>query len=448
MANRSRFSLTAIEASLRTYSYHLLQTINVTELSLEFLFGLLAVLILLSAFFSGSETALMRVNRYRLLHLIKNNHMGAKLTHKLLKKPDRLIGLILLGNNFVNILATSIATIIALRLYGEAGIAIATGLLTFVILIFSEVTPKTWAATHPERLAFFASIIYTPLLKILYPLVWVVNSMSNLLLKALGINVHHDTDASMRHEELRTIVTEAGTQIPEAHKDMLLGILDLEEVTVEDIMIPINEIHGIDLDDDIDELKKQFFSSAYSNLLAFKTNFDNVQGYFRIKDLFRLINSDGFDHEKLLSVKRDTYFIPNNTSLYQQLINFQQNKQQLAIVVNEYGNILGLITLQDVLEEVIGEFTTDPSDSSPDIQIKPDGSLFINGNITIRELNRSLHWSLPTGGPKTLNGLILEYLESIPEQGTSLKLYGHPIEIVQMDENSVKLAKCQYNKTI
>ncbi|MFT6623983.1 MAG: Mg2+/Co2+ transporter CorB [Cycloclasticus sp.] len=419
-----------------------------TELSLEFLFGLLAALILLSAFFSGSETALMRVNRYRLLHLMKSNHMGAKMAHKLLKKPDRLIGLILLGNNFVNILATSIATIIALRLYGEAGIAIATGLLTFVILIFSEVTPKTWAAIHPERLAFFASIIYTPLLKILYPLVWFVNVLSNLLLKALGINVHHDTDASMRHEELRTIVTEAGTLIPEAHKDMLLGILDLEEATVEDIMIPINEIHGIDLDDDIDEIKKQLFSSPYSNMLVFKTNIDNVQGYFRIKDLFNLINNDGFDHEKLLSVKRDTYFIPNNTSLYQQLINFQQNKQQIALVVNEYGNILGLITLQDVLEEVIGEFTTDPSDSSPDIQRKSDGSLFINGNITIRELNRSLHWSLPTGGPKTLNGLILEYLESIPEQGTSLKLYGHPIEIVQMDENSVKLAKFQSNKII
>ena len=416
-----------------------------TELSLEFLFGLLAALILLSAFFSGSETALMRVNRYRLLHLMKSNHMGAKMAHKLLKKPDRLIGLILLGNNFVNILATSIATIIALRLYGEAGIAIATGLLTFVILIFSEVTPKTWAAIHPERLAFFASIIYTPLLKILYPLVWFVNVLSNLLLKALGINVHHDTDASMRHEELRTIVTEAGTLIPEAHKDMLLGILDLEEATVEDIMIPINEIHGIDLDDDIDEIKKQLFSSPYSNMLVFKTNIDNVQGYFRIKDLFNLINNDGFDHEKLLSVKRDTYFIPNNTSLYQQLINFQQNKQQIALVVNEYGNILGLITLQDVLEEVIGEFTTDPSDSSPDIQRKSDGSLFINGNITIRELNRSLHWSLPTGGPKTLNGLILEYL---PEQGTSLKLYGHPIEIVQMDENSVKLAKFQSNKII
>ena len=383
----------------------------------------------------------MRVNRYRLLHLMKGNHLGAKLAHKLLKKPDRLIGLILLGNNFVNILATSIATIIALRLYGEAGIAIATGLLTFVILIFSEVTPKTWAASHPERLAFFASFIYTPLLKVLYPLVWVVNAISNFLLKLLGINVHDDSDVPMRHEELRTIVTEAGNLIPEEHKDMLLGILDLEHATVEDIMIPINEIHGIDLDDGIDEIKKQLYASSYSNLPLFKTNIDKVQGYLRIKELFSLIDNDDFDHDKLLSIKRDAYFIPNNTSLYQQLINFQQNKQQLAIVVNEYGSILGLVTLQDVLEEVIGEFTTDPSDSSPDIQKKDDGTLLINGNITIRELNRSLHWSLPINGPKTLNGLILEYLESIPEQGTSLKLYGHPLEIVQMEENAVKLAK-------
>ncbi|MBQ0724335.1 MAG: HlyC/CorC family transporter [Cycloclasticus sp.] len=412
-----------------------------TDLSIPFLFALLVVLILLSGFFSGSETALMRVNRYRLLHLMKSNHLGAKLAHKLLKKPDRLIGLILLGNNFVNILATSIATIIALRLYGEAGIAIATGLLTFVILIFSEVTPKTWAASHPERLAFFASFIYTPLLKILYPLVWVVNAISNFLLKLLGIDVHDDSEVPMRHEELRTIVTEAGNLIPEEHKDMLLGILDLEHATVEDIMIPINEIHGIDLDDDIGEIKKQLYASSYSNLPLFQTNIDKVQGYLRIKELFSLIDNDDFDHDKLLSIKRDAYFIPNNTSLYQQLINFQQNKQQLAIVVNEYGSILGLVTLQDVLEEVIGEFTTDPSDSSPDIQKKDDGTLLINGNITIRELNRSLHWSLPISGPKTLNGLILEYLESIPEQGTSLKLYGHPLEIVQMEENAVKLAK-------
>ena len=416
-----------------------------TDLSLGFLFSLLVILILLSAFFSGSETALMRLNKYRLLHLIKSDHLGAKMAHKLLKKPDRLIGLILLGNNFINIFASSIATILALRLYGEAGIAIAAGLLTFVILIFSEVAPKTWAASHPERLAFFASIIYTPLLKLLYPLVWVINTLSNLLLKIFGIHVNHDADTPLQHEELRTVVTEAGSLIPEEHKDMLLGILDLQQATVEDIMTPINEIHGIDLDDEKDDIKKQLLNSSYSNLPIFSTNMDSIQGYLRTKDIFKLIQSDDFNQEKLLESQRAPYFIPNNTSLYKQLINFQQNKQRFAFVVNEYGSILGLITLQDVLEEVIGEFTTDPSDSSPDIQKKTDGTLLVSGNITIRELNRSMDWALPTNGPKTLNGLIIEYLESIPEQGTSLKLYEHPIEIVLMEDNAVKLAKFQSN---
>ncbi len=383
----------------------------------------------------------MRLNRYRLLHLVKNNHTGAKLAHKLLQKPDRLIGLILLGNNFINIFASSIATIIALRLYGEAGIAIAAGLLTFVILIFSEVAPKTWAANYPERLAFFASAIYTPLLKLLYPLVWLINTLSNQLLRVFGVDTQPPVDTAIQHEELRTVVTEAGTLIPDEHKEMLLGILDLQQATVEDIMTPINEIHGIDLDDDIDDIKKQILNSPYSNLPIFTTNVDSIQGHLRKKDIFASINHDDFEHLTLLSNQVKPYFIPNNTSLYKQLINFQQNKKRLAIIVDEYGHILGLITLQDVLEEVIGEFTTDPSDSSPNIQKKADGAILISGNITIRELNRTLQWDLPTDGAKTLNGLILEYLESIPEQGTSLKLYGHPIEIVQMEDNTVKLAK-------
>jgi len=412
-----------------------------SDLSLSFLFGILTVLIILSAFFSGSETALMRLNRYRLLHLVKHNHRGAKLAYKLLQKPDRLIGLILLGNNFVNILASSIATIIALRLYGEAGIAIAAGLLTIVILVFSEVTPKTWAALYPEQLAFPASIVYAPLLKLLYPLVWIVNTVSNRLLKTLGIDINQNPDSAMQTDELRTVVAEAGSLIPKQHKDMLLGILDLENITVEDIMIPVNEIHGIDLDDEIDDIKKQLTNIAYSFFPVYKTNIENIQGLLRTKDIINLLNSDHSDRKTLLKHAHQPYFIPNSTSLYQQLINFRKNKQRFAMVVNEYGVILGLVTLQDVLEEIIGEFTTDPSDSSPDIQKKPDGSLLLNGNITIRELNRSLKWSLPLDGPKTLNGLIIEYLEVIPESNTSLKLYGQAIEIVQMEENTVKLVK-------
>ncbi len=417
-----------------------------TNLSLEALFAILFILILLSAFFSGSETALMRLNRYRLLHLIKSNHSGARMAHNLLQKSDRLIGLILLGNNFINIFASSIATTIALRLYGEDGIAIAAGLLTFVILIFAEVAPKTWAANHPDRLAFFASKIYTPLLKLLYPLVWVVNSLSALLLKAFGINSKQTSEIAMEHDELRTVVTEAGSLIQDEHKSMLIGILDLQQATVEDIMTPINEIHGINLDDEFNAITKQLLNASYSNLPVFTTNLDSIQGYLRIKDILNVIHKENFNRKKLLETQQEAYFIPNNTSLYKQLLNFQQNKKRLAIVVNEYGSILGLITLQDVLEEVIGEFTTDPSDSSPDIQKQSDGSLLISGNITIREMNHSLNWTLPTDGPKTLNGLVLEYLESIPEQGTSLKLYNHPMEIIQMEENSIKLAKFQTNK--
>lgn len=383
----------------------------------------------------------MRLNRYRLLHLVKNNHAGAKLAHKLLQRPDRLIGLILLGNNFINILASAIATVLALRLYGESGIAIATGLLTFVILIFSEVTPKTWAAAHPERLAFFSSKIYSPLLKLLYPLVWLINAIANRLLKLLGIDLNVKAEQPLKHDELRTLVTEAGSLIPKQHQAMLLGILDLESAIVEDIMIPANEIHGINLDDELDEIKKQLINAAYSNLPVFKTNVDNVQGFIKTKDVLNQINNETFSLESLTPLINEPYFIPNNTSLYQQLINFQKRKQRFAMVVDEYGVILGLVTLQDVLEEVVGEFTTDPSDSSPNIQRKEDGSMHINGNITIREINRALAWSLPSDGPKTLNGLILEYLEAIPESGTSLKLFEHLIEIVQMDGNSIKLVK-------
>jgi Mg2+/Co2+ transporter CorB len=412
-----------------------------TDLSLGALFGILALLVVLSAFFSGSETALMRLNRYRLLHHIKKNKLGAELAFKLLQRPDRLIGLILLGNNFINIFASSIATIIALRLYGEAGIAIAAGLLTFVILIFSEVAPKTWAAINPERLAFPAALIYTPLLKVLYPIVWIVNSLSSILLKLFGIDINEQKADSMETDELRTVVTEAGELIPRQHKDMLLGILDLEHSTVEDIMIPVNETSGIDLSDDIEEIRKQLLNSSYSNLPVFDENIEKIQGVIKIKDTsVALINKD-LNISTIEELASKPYFIPNNTSLYTQLINFQKNKRRFAIVVNEYGVILGIITLQDVLEEVIGEFTTDPSDSSPDIQKKEDGSLLISANITIRELNRSLNWTLPTSGPKTLNGLIMEYLEAIPEPGTSLKLYDHPIEIIQMESNAIKLIK-------
>lgn len=412
-----------------------------TEIPLGLLFGALFVLILLSAFFSGSETALMTLNRYRLQHLVKMNHPGAVRAHQLLQRPDRLIGLILLGNNFINILASSIATVIALRVWGEAGIAAAAGLLTLVILIFSEVAPKTLAAIHPERLAFPAAFIYKPLLFVLYPIVYLVNVVSNRWLAILGIDVTDIAAHDLGHEELRTVVAEAGSLIPKRHRKMLLGILDLESATVEDIMIPSNEIHGLNLDDDWDEISHQLVVSPYSRLPVFETNLDHVIGFVQIKRVAGRLGQESFDREALLGELEGPYFIPNSTSLYRQLINFQREKLRTGLVVDEYGDILGLLTLDDVLEEIVGEFTTDPSDTSPDIQKQPDGDILIDASVTVRELNRVLHWELSTNGPKTLNGLILEYLESIPEPGTSLKLGAYPMEIIQVHENAVKLVK-------
>ena len=417
-----------------------------TEIPLGLLFAALFVLILLSAFFSGSETALMTLNRYRLQHLVKLNHPGAIRAHKLLQRPDRLIGLILLGNNFINILASSIATVIALRVWGEAGIAAAAGLLTLVILIFSEVAPKTLAAIHPERLAFPAAFIYTPLLVLLYPIVYIVNVVSNRWLALLGIDVTDIAAHDLGHEELRTVVAEAGSLIPKRHQRMLLGILDLESATVEDIMTPSNEIHGINLDDDWGEIFQQLVLSPYSRMPVFQTNLDHVLGFVQIKRLAGHLGRESFDRDSLMGELEEPYFIPNSTSLYRQLVNFQREKLRTGLVVDEYGDILGLLTLDDVLEEIVGEFTTDPSDTSPDIQKQEGGDLLIDASITIRELNRILHWNLATKGPKTLNGVILEYLESIPEPGTSLKLGKYPLEIIQMQDNAVKLVKFRKSK--
>lgn len=405
------------------------------------LFGLLFFLILLSAFFSGSETALMTLNRYRLQHLANEKHAGAIRAQKLLQRPDRLIGLILLGNNFVNILASSIATVIALRIWGEAGIAIAAGILTLVILIFAEVAPKTLAAVAPEKLAFPAALIYTPLLKLMYPIVWIVNLIANQLLKLIGFNAEGEQNDALSHEELRTVVIEAGALIPKRHQKMLLNILDMESTTVEDIMIPQAEIVGIDLDDHWDDIVRQIYQTPYSRLPVFRKSIDNIVGVLHLRKALGLVTSEAFNEEKLIENLSKPYFIPEATSLHKQLLNFQKEKMRMGLVVDEYGDIMGAITLEDVLEEIVGEFTTDPSDSSQDIRPQEDGGYLVEASITIRELNKVTGWSLPTDGPKTLNGLILEYMEAIPKPGTSLKLLSRPMEIIQMKDNAVKLVR-------
>lgn len=411
-------------------------------LPLSGLFFALLLLICLSAFFSGSETALLTINRYKLRNQADKGHRGARIASKLLERPDRLIGLILLGNNFVNIMAASLTTVIALRLGGESAISLGAGLLTLVILIFAEVAPKTYATLHPERLAFPAAYVYAPLLRVLYPIVWLVNFFTNGLLRLLGIVAEKGTSTDLSLEELRTVVSEAGAMIPERSRTMLLAILDLEHATVEDIMIPRNDVDGVDIQDNEDEIIHAIRSSSYTRQPLYDGSIDNVVGVLHARKALQALLGPGFSGADLREIAQAPYFVPAGTPLYQQLLNFQRGKQQIGLVVDEYGDFLGLITLTDLLEEIVGEFTTDPSDSIGEIhRNSEDGSLLIDCGISVRDLNRKLRWDLSTRGPKTLNGLILEYLETIPEPGTSLKLQGHPMEIIQTTDNSVKMVK-------
>jgi len=383
----------------------------------------------------------MTLNRYRLRHLLQIKHKGAIRANRLLERPDRLIGLILLGNNFVNILASSLTTIIALRLGGETAIAIAAGLLTLVILIFAEVAPKTLAALHPERIAFPAAFIFIPLLKILYPLVWVVNGIANSLLRLLGVDVEGANSHHLSTEELRTVVNEAGALIPKRHQSMLLSILDLEKVTVEDIMIPRNEVQGIDLEDDWADIKEQLTHSQHTRLPVYRGDIDNIEGILHIRHVMHLMAQEEFSKQAIEANMREPYFIPEATPLNTQLLNFQRQQRRIGLVVNEYGDIQGLVTLVDILEEIVGEFTSDPSALIKEIHPQEDGSFLVDGSTYIRELNRVMQWDLPQDGPKTLNGVVVEYLESIPEAGISVKINEYAIEIMQTSENMVKTAR-------
>lgn len=417
-----------------------------SDISTGMLFGILIFLIILSALFSGSETALMTLNRYRLRHLAKIGHTGAVRASKLLERPDRLIGLILLGNNFVNIMASSLATVIALRLGGEAAIAVAAFMLTLVILIFAEVAPKTLAALRPEKLAFPAAIVYTPLLKLLYPLVWVVNGIANYILQLLRVSPDDADGQLLTQEELRTVVIEAGAMIPKRHQKMLLSILDLEKLVVEDIMIPRNEVDGIDLEEPIEEIIKHIQNSAYTRLPVFDGGIDNIIGTLHVRTAMHALTHGELTHQVIRDSCMPPYFIPEGTPLNRQLINFQRSKHRIGMIVDEYGDLLGLVTLVDLLEEIVGEFSTDPADSIQEVQPQPDGSFLVSGSANIKELVRTLHWDLPVDGPRTISGLIIEYMETIPEPGTSLLLGGYPVEILQIKDNMVRMVKIRAEK--
>ena len=411
------------------------------EIPLSVLFGLLALLLFLSAFFSGSETGLMTMNRYRLSHRAKLGERGARLAQELLQRPDRLIGLILLGNNLVNILAASVATVIGLRLFGEVGIAIASGVLTLVVLIFAEVTPKTLAALHPERVAIPAAYIYWPLLRILFPFVLLVNLIANGLLRLLGVSPEEAAAHSLSSEELRSVVSEAGAMIPQRHQSMLISILDLENATVEDMMVPRNEIIGVDLSESEDMIREQCVGSEHTRLPLYHGSIDDLRGIIHLRHALKLANADQLSGENLLRLAREPYFIPEGTALNHQLLNFQNQKRRIGFVVDEYGDIQGLVTLADILEEIVGEFTSDPATRIKNVYMDADGSYLVNGTVTIRSLNRTLGWKLPSGEAKTINGLILEKLEAIPRPGQRLELRGYSIEITEIRSNAVKTAR-------
>ena len=411
------------------------------EAPLGLLFSVLAALILLSGFFSSSETGMMSLNRYRLKHLQKQKHRGARRAGKLLQRPDRLIGLILIGNNLVNIFASAIATVIAIRLWGDAGIFVATVTLTLVILIFAEITPKTIAALHPEKIAFPASLVLLPLMKLMLPVVVMVNGVTNGLLRLLGFDPTGGSDENLSSEELRTIVTDAGQLIPSRHRGMLLNILDLEEVTVDDIMVPRNEVYGVDLDDSDEDILRSIQTSSHTRLPVWREDINNIVGVLHMRSVSRVIDSQGLDRDALEREMEKPYFIPESTPLHTQLLNFQQKKKPLAVVVDEYGDVLGLVALEDILEEIVGEFTSSLADSEEDIYPQRDGSFIIDGTANIREINKSLDWTLPTDGPKTLSGLILENLESFPDANAGLAIGRYRVEILELEGNVVQAAR-------
>ena len=414
------------------------------DVPLAGLLGLLALLLLLSACFSGSETALMSLNRYQLRHKSREGHRGAGLAEKLLKRPDRVIGLILLGNNLVNIFAASLVAVVAMDMGGQPAVAVGSLLMTLVILIFAEAAPKTLAALHPERVAFPAAIVYYPLLKITYPLVWLA---ANGVLFLFGVRSSDTELQALTREELRTVVHEAGSRIASQYRQMLLRILDLEKVTVDDIMVPHNEIFGIDLHGDDKEIDAIVSNSEHTRLPVYRDSIDQVVGVLHLRKLANLSNQE-LNKDTLRAVLSEPYFVPEGTPLSKQLVQFQRRRERIALVVDEYGDIQGIVTLEDILEEIVGEFTTDPAGAEEDIVREGSDRFLVDASANIRELNRSQDWELPTDGPKTINGLIIELLETIPEPNTCLKVNGYPIEIVEVDDTRIRAVRISEREAV
>lgn len=403
------------------------------------------LMIVASAFFSSTETALMSLNRYRLRHKAQSGHRSAKLAEQLLAKPDRLIGVILLGNTFANFTAASLVGTVGYRFYGEPGFAIATVIASILMFIVGELAPKTYGALYPERLALPAAWVYVVLDKLLYPVIWCANLTANSMLRLFGVRSKQSASYSLSSDELRTLVAEANSIIPLRHQRMLVSILDLEKTTVEDIMIPRNDIAAINAADEWDEILEQLRTSPHTRLPVYEDTLDNVIGMLHLKTVAQALAHGELNKEMLIKLAKagEPFFVPQGTSLNMQLQNFQHQRRRIALVVSEYGDVQGLVTLEDLLEEIVGEFTTDPAALHREIHAEQPGVYVVSGSVSIRTLNRTLGWNLPTEGPRTLNGLIFEYLETIPEPGTALRLGNYAIEIMQIADNVVKMARVQ-----
>ncbi|MEX2130133.1 MAG: HlyC/CorC family transporter, partial [Pseudohongiellaceae bacterium] len=381
------------------------------------------------------------LNRYRLKHLKRIGHAGATRASKLLEQPDRLIGIILIGNNFVNILAASIATSIAISLFGSPEPLITTGVMTLVILIFAEVTPKTIAALYPEKIAYPSSLILLFLLKLLYPIVWMVNIVSNKMVTLLGFKPRSDDAHQLSQEELRTIVYESAAHMPLRRHGMLMNILDLEKVTVNDILVPRNDVAGIDLEDNIEGILSQISATQHTRVPLYKGDIDTIVGILHMRSIGKLLKLENVTKAAIIQESTEPYYIPESTPLHTQLSNFQKRKLRMAVVVDEYGAVKGIVTLEDILEEIVGEFTTDLADSGREIHPQPDGSFLIEGSASVRDINRILSWELETSGAKTLNGLLMEILESIPDSAVGIRLGNHFAEILQVKDNMIRTVR-------
>ena len=410
------------------------------EIPVWLLLSSISILLVLSAFFSSAETGMMALNKYRLKHLIKQNNRSAKRADKLLKRPDRLLGVILIGNNFVNILAAALTTILCLELFGNSGVFIGSVILTIIILIFAEVTPKTFAAKNAESIALPASGILKVLQKVLYPLIWVVNFFSNSLLNLLNVKDENKNE-DITTEELKSVLENSGEMIPKRYQDMLTSILDLDEILIDEIMTPRNEILGIDIEENFEILMEKIAINQKEIMPIYEQSLDNLKGTIDTNGIKKFLISNKLSIQNFMDFADDVYVALENTPLSNQLFNFQKDNKTSAVVVDEYGDVKGLIDINDILEEIVGELSIDKARDKIDIQEQKDGSYLIDGSAAIREINKKLSWDLPLEGPVTLNGLILEKIQTIPESNVSINLNNYLIETVLIKDNMIKFAK-------